>query len=245
MSYRILIADDQLIIRKLLHDLVTEQGGIIVGEATDGKEAIELFATHKPELVLLDLTMPVVGGLDVLQIIKRLEPATKVIVVSAIGRGEEVDKAIRLGVDDYLVKPFSKETVIASMDRVMRQRRVLVADDQLFARRILDQCIEQFGWEKVAEASNGKEAIELFSRHEPDILCLDVDMPVTNGIDALKVIHQIKPQAQILMMGTPQEKEQVEGLGAKGFLEKPLVPEKVEAAVRKALEAGIKARIHS
>jgi DNA-binding response OmpR family regulator len=116
MGKRVLIADDEPNIVASLEFLM-EQAGFEVKLAANGQEALELVASFQPDLVLLDVMMPVKNGYEVCQILKN-DPATravKVVMLSAKGRDVEVAKGLELGADAYVTKPFSTRDLVAQI----------------------------------------------------------------------------------------------------------------------------------
>ena len=116
MGKRVLIADDEPNIVASLEFLM-EQAGFEVKLAANGQEALELVASFKPDLVLLDVMMPVKNGYEVCQSLKS-DPATravKVVMLSAKGRDVEVAKGLELGADAYVTKPFSTRDLVAQI----------------------------------------------------------------------------------------------------------------------------------
>jgi DNA-binding response OmpR family regulator len=119
MHEKILIADDEAGIRRLLRGYL-EKAGFGVIEARNGKESLERFRTEKPDLLILDLMMPEIDGLDVFRTVRRESPVP-IIMLSA--RAEETDRLVglELGADDYVVKPFSPREVVARVRAVLRR----------------------------------------------------------------------------------------------------------------------------
>ncbi len=116
MGKRVLIADDEPNIVASLEFLM-EQAGFEVMLAANGQEALELVASFRPDLVLLDVMMPVKNGYEVCQSLKS-DPATrgvKVVMLSAKGRDVEVAKGLELGADAYVTKPFSTRDLVAQI----------------------------------------------------------------------------------------------------------------------------------
>lgn len=108
---KILVVDDASFVRMALGQILMEDGHEIVGEAADGVEAIEKYKLLKPDLVTMDITMPVMGGIDYLKGIIQFDPNAKVIMCSAMGQQEFVFQAIEAGALDFIVKPFDKERI--------------------------------------------------------------------------------------------------------------------------------------
>jgi two-component system chemotaxis response regulator CheY len=108
---RLLIVDDAMFMRKLIRGVAVEAGWEIAGEAGNGEEAIALYAQHKPDLVTMDLVMPVMGGLEALRQIRALDPKAQVVVVTALDQKQALMESIRDGAIDFIVKPFERERV--------------------------------------------------------------------------------------------------------------------------------------
>ena len=101
---RVLIADDAADIRLLLRMYLSDSRLEVVGEATNGAEAVELAAAEKPDAVILDLAMPVMDGLEAIPLIRERSPATKIVVLSGFEAERMAERAISLGADTYLQK---------------------------------------------------------------------------------------------------------------------------------------------
>jgi len=117
--------------------------------------------------------------------------------------------------------------------------RVLVADDAAFMRHMIKEIIEPEGFEVVREAADGVEAVEAFRELQPDVVTMDIVMPRSSGIDAVKKIIELDPQARIVMCSAlGQETLVMEAIqaGAKDFIVKPFKPDAVLATLKKVLE---------
>ena len=108
---RLLIVDDAMFMRKLIRGVAIEAGWEVAGEAANGEEATALYAQLKPDLVTMDLVMPVMGGLEALRQIRTLDPQAKVVVVTALDQKQALMDSIRDGAIDFIVKPFERERV--------------------------------------------------------------------------------------------------------------------------------------
>lgn len=106
------VVDDAPLMRQMLKKILEKQNFEIVGEAGDGHEAIEVVKETQPHLVTMDITMPVMDGLQSLSIIKRDYPEIQVVVVSAFGERANILEAIRLGASNFIVKPFDEPKVV-------------------------------------------------------------------------------------------------------------------------------------
>lgn len=118
MSKKILICDDTVFMRKMLKDILIKDGYEIVGEAENGKVAIEKHNQLKPDITLLDITMPEMNGITALSEIIKNDSNAKVIMCSAMGQEDIVVNAIKEGAKDFIVKPFQSERVIEAVKKV-------------------------------------------------------------------------------------------------------------------------------
>ncbi len=113
-------------------------------------------------------------------------------------------------------------------------KRVLVVDDSRTSRRVLKDILDKAGYEVTGEAINGKEAVELYDRLLPDVVTMDITMPEMDGIEALKQIRKVHPDAVIIMVTAAGQKEKMMEavkLGAAEFVAKPFVEETVLEAL--------------
>jgi two-component system, chemotaxis family, chemotaxis protein CheY len=108
---RVLVVDDAAFMRKMVSDALAKAGHEVIGEASNGVEAVESFRTLKPELTTLDITMPEKDGLSALGDIMTLDPNARVIMCSALGQESKVLESIKLGARDFVVKPFQPARV--------------------------------------------------------------------------------------------------------------------------------------
>lgn len=116
---RVLIVDDTAFMRKLLRNILFSGGFDIVGEAENGKQAVEMYKQLKPDLVMLDIVMPEMNGIEALKAIKQIDPNAKVIMCTAVGQEKIVKAAIKLGAKGYIVKPFQAQKVIEEAKKVL------------------------------------------------------------------------------------------------------------------------------
>ena len=115
---RVMIADDSDAIRLLLKKIVFLAEHELVGEAEDGTEAVEKFNAVKPDLLLLDLSMPEKDGLMVLKEIKETNPDAKIIVLSGDGNKEMINKCLEAGAVSFIPKPFDFDQVIKTLEEI-------------------------------------------------------------------------------------------------------------------------------
>lgn len=115
----ILLVDDAAFMRMMLKDILTKNGYTVVGEAENGLKAIDKYRELKPDLALMDITMPEMDGLQALKKIKGEWPDAKVVMCSAMGQQAMVIEAIQSGARDFIVKPFQPDRVIEAVRKVV------------------------------------------------------------------------------------------------------------------------------
>ncbi len=115
----VLIVDDAAFMRMTIKKMLEAHGHTMAGEAENGIEAVKKFIEVKPDVVLLDITMPEMNGIEALKRIKELEPKAKIIICSAMGQQAMVAQAIQHGAKDFIVKPFEEDRLIAALEKVM------------------------------------------------------------------------------------------------------------------------------
>lgn len=121
MQLTCLIIEDAAFMREIYHYSLLKCENIkVIGEAADGEEALKLLAELKPDIMLLDLVLPMKSGLDVLKEAALVSPKTKAIAVSSIEDERIISKAKALGVITYIKKPFTKADLIAAFDEISK-----------------------------------------------------------------------------------------------------------------------------
>lgn len=119
----LLIVDDLAFMRTALRDIALEAGLDVIGEAVNGREGVENYFTLRPDVVLMDITMPVMDGLQALRRIRRRDPNAVVVMCSALGQQEYILKAIQWGARDFVVKPFRPERIVSAVQKAARGNR--------------------------------------------------------------------------------------------------------------------------
>lgn len=111
----VLIIDDSRTSRRILKDILERAGYQIAGEAVNGKEGFDEYVKLKPDIVTLDITMPVMDGIDCLKLIRRNNPNAKVVMITAAGQKDKMMEAVKLGAAEFVAKPFVEETVLEAL----------------------------------------------------------------------------------------------------------------------------------
>jgi two-component system chemotaxis response regulator CheY len=115
----VLVVDDAKFMRVTLTRMLENGDHTVVGEAENGRKAIELYRDLKPDIVTMDITMPVMTGIEAVKGIMEASPEAKIIICSAIGQQRMVVSAIEAGAKDFIVKPFDEKRVLESINRVL------------------------------------------------------------------------------------------------------------------------------
>ena len=119
---KVLVVDDALFMRRMLSDILKKEGIEIVGEAENGKDAIQKYQQLKPDLCTMDIVMPKIEEIDGIGAVKeiiKLDPQAKIIMVSAMGQHSLVVEAIQAGAKDFVTKPFQPSRVIEAVKRAL------------------------------------------------------------------------------------------------------------------------------
>lgn len=257
---RALIVDDNLSMRTMLSALLASQGYEVVASLEDGSQVMQVIAGKLPQLVCLDYQMPGRDGLGILSEINEKHPEIDVLFMTASEDESVQQKAADAGAAGFLRKPFGQGQVIEELTQVKamreqvmqqhtakvpppaaanpQQRTAVIADDNASIRFLMKGLLESCGVKVLRSVSNGQEAIAAVRELQPRILCLDVDMPVMTGLEALPLIRQVSPLTAVVMVtgrATREFVEKASALGAKGYVVKPVRPAYIETFMKKLL----------
>lgn len=114
MAKKILVVDDAMFMRVQLTNILS-QAGYVVSQATNGQEGVEAVQAERPDLTVMDITMPIMDGLQAIECIMQSDSSAKIIVCSALGQANMVLRAVELGAKDFIVKPFQPQRVLDSV----------------------------------------------------------------------------------------------------------------------------------
>ena len=119
MAKKILLVDDAAFMRKMIKDTLTKNGYTEVFEAVDGADAVAKFGELAPDLVVMDITMPNMDGLEALKTIRAKDGSANVVMCSAMGQESMVMDAVRSGAKDFIVKPFKPDRVLKTVTSIL------------------------------------------------------------------------------------------------------------------------------
>jgi len=120
-SYRVLVVDDSMFIAKQLGQIFSSEGFEVAGTAPDGAQGVEKYKELRPDLVTMDITMPVMDGVSALEKILEFDKDARVIMVSALGKEDVVKKSLLMGAKSYIVKPLDRKKVLERVVQVLKQ----------------------------------------------------------------------------------------------------------------------------
>ena len=119
MAKSVLICDDAAFMRVMIKDILTKNGYEVAGEAENAIKAVEKYVETKPDLVMMDITMPEMDGIQALKKIKEADPGATIIMCSAMGQQAMVIESIQSGAKDFIVKPFQADRVLEAVKKAI------------------------------------------------------------------------------------------------------------------------------
>jgi DNA-binding NtrC family response regulator len=232
---RILLVEDEESLRITLAANL-ELEGYEVTEARNGKEAIELLGAQRFDLVLSDIRMPQVTGIDLLLHAKQHYPGLPVVLMTAYAMEEQVRTAMSEGVFAVLRKPFDFSAAATAIVRALRQPVVLVVDDDATLATTLVESLRTAGVRAEAVAS-GEAAMLAVGSGRIDVCVADLVMPGISGIELVRHIQKVAPEITVIVFSGHNMREMIRQVSATGifaFLSKPVDPEELIHTVAKA-----------
>jgi len=258
---RILIVEDNASLRQLLASLFTNAGHEIVALVEDGSTRVEAeIKRTQPDIVCLDYELPGRDGIAILQSIQAMAPQIDVLFMTASGETDIEQRATDAGAAGFIRKPFGQAQLIRELGIVCAARKpaapvvaetpagmastpdlnapagrrgtAVIADDSESVRLVLKGLLEECGLKVVQIVANGRDAIIAARNHQPQVLCLDVNMPEMSGLEALPLIRATSPKTAVVMVSGSADKQMVTiaaSHGASGYILKPLRPAHVVA----------------
>ena len=253
----ILVIDDERMICDLLRSAFSAHGHEVF-TATSGIEGMEIFRNRKPRFTLLDLKMPEMNGIEVLQQIRAIDPYAGVIMLSGGATDALEIRARGLGVTDFLRKGAPLEALVRTMDRAMQRPlkvteaparvpalseaataapdapSILVVDDEPQIRRMISQFLTSRGY-RVRVAQDGVTALALGAEEMPQFVIADMYMPGMNGLELTRQLRAKQYKGGVLALTGSQDEELLQGmldLGSVDVMGKPVDLERLELAVQ-------------
>jgi two-component system chemotaxis response regulator CheY len=259
-----LIVDDSPTLRGVLAAILSSGGIEVIGQLASGQGLLQTIAQMSPDIVCLDYNLPGSNGIELLKSITSEHPHVAVVMITGEATPGLQHAAAEAGSAGFIRKPFSQEQIAKEFRLIIQTQRFLidvkkssgpsnvsvtghavtskaiVVDDSKTIRALLLAILSQDGIQVVGEATNGLQAVTMVQELQPDIVFLDVVMPIMGGMEALKQIRKVSTLTKIVMITANSSRDLViEAVkeGAAGFIVKPLVAEKVSEAIAKVLRS--------
>ncbi len=252
---KVLIIDDDGIARDALGAFLIRMGHE-AHAAADGANGLAMFRSLAPDLVILDRELPALTGSQVLAGIRETSPSAPVVILTGYDAPEDEASYLAGGATRFLSKAFGLSPVLKAVEELLgpapaaavpgrepaaAKRRVLVADDDEGIRALLKRALSAEGYEP-ALASDGGEALSLYSSFKPDIVLLDIYMPVKSGVEVLEAVMAADPGASVMMITGNQDEELARRcleLGAFDYISKPIKLDMLAVSLKaRLLSAG-------
>lgn len=244
---KVLIVDDEPDIVQQLKRIIAKEGFTVV-TAADGREGLDVFLRELPGLVITDIDMPEINGIDLLRRIKKLAPQTEVIVVTGHGDYDIAIQVLRQEALDYLKKPVDLERLLVALGRYLEKSgamekdyarpTVLLLDDDVDAVSIMGRYLKKEGYE-VFTGKDGEEGMRILSEQRIDVIVTDMMMPKKDGLELLCEVKKMPGDTEVILItGFGNEEVVVQAMrdGANNFLRKPVDIEFLLITVEKAYE---------
>lgn len=211
------------------------QKGIYVTVLRDGAAAMTALAKQKPDLIILDISMPGMSGHDVLRRVKQDPALLTIPILMLTGQTEQKDvvSALHSGAIDYIIKPFDPDQLISRVEKILDSARytVLIADNDPLILHLLDSKYRHRGF-KVILVDDGRKAWDEILKKLPDIVILDRMMPGLDGLTVLKNMRGESATESIpaIILSARREERDIEmgrKFGAQDYIVKPFIPDEL------------------
>ena len=241
---KLLVVDDEKGFCNYLKDFFSSRG-YKVFTAYNAKDALSLVGQESPDLVLLDVKIPDMNGLEVLRLIKKDAPRTKVIMLTVSDDEDTREKAKLFGADEFIKKPFTtdylQDVVILKANEITQTKepaRILIVDDEEGIRTSLKDFLSKRFECEIVEADDGEKALSYLRKDKFDLIFLDIKMPGISGIELIKEKKKLsyKPVIWVITRFDSEEiAHKVIEQGADEYIPKPLSLKALDGKVRNFL----------
>lgn len=248
MAKKILVVDDAAFMRTMISNLLQKNGYDQIAEAEDGVKAVTAFNASKPDLVIMDITMPNMDGFEACMAMREIDSDVPIILS---GVSEFTNRAFRAGAIDYLEKPFTPnkliETVSGALDggpcivptAKSSANMVLIVDRSASVRADIRKYVNDVRRCDIAEAKDGKTAIELFNALKPDVVFMEIQLPGMNGLEVCREMGKIDANVPVVILTKQEyiksivdEVDEAVKAGAKDFILKPFQEDRFKKTVK-------------
>lgn len=256
----ILVVDDEPAFCDLVKWLLKSHGHEVL-IAYNGHDALASYMQCRPHFTMLDLRMPDMDGLEVLQKIRAVDPNAAVMILTGWGTDQLEEQARRLGATDFLSKKLSLDSIVASMERLLRPSdktpvaapspagkkeavpvvpetdTILLIDNNPKTREAFAQFLKLHGFQ-IHTSQDGATALQLLDRERPQLIVLDADILDMKGVELLRQLRARNYTGGIVMMTATQGEnllQEVWDMGSIDILGKPVEPERLMLAIQVGL----------
>src|SRR5216110_767232 len=254
----VLIVDDDRQVREVLHQIFVAAGYKCV-LAKDGDEGLQVFKAGRPPLVVTDLKMPGIAGIELLRQARAVDGDVAVIVLTDAADWKNAIESLKLGAHAFLMKPINMDELLITVERALErrqlliehrehqqahgqrqeaQRDVLIVENHPEVRGVFHQIFLAAGYKCLA-ANDGRQGLEVFRGSRPSLIVTNLIMPVMSGLELLKQVRQEDPDAAIIVVSVvAPDKDAIAclKLGAYDFLWKPVNMDVLLITAERALE---------
>ncbi|MBF0252957.1 MAG: response regulator [Candidatus Omnitrophica bacterium] len=245
--FKVLIIEDEDITRKMLSKSIRKEG-FEVFEAENGRKGLEMFKEKNPEIIITDIKMPEMSGIEVMETVKKISPEAQVILVTAFGKAETAIRALHAGAIDYIKKPIDLDQLsvalgrakekIMKLEQIKFQPVILLVDDD---KDIMINMVKILEKEQltVRQAEGPEQAIDTFNREKIDIMITDLKMSKMNGIELIRELRNISDDFKsIIVTGYGDENEVIEAIREEtvSFIKKPINCDQLLDIIGKAVD---------
>jgi DNA-binding NtrC family response regulator len=200
----------------------------------DGEQALEAVQTEKPDVMILDLRMPGMDGLEVLRKVKKSQPDIDVVILTGHGADKDEEAALRLGATAFLKKPIDLDQLVGAVHK--ERLRVLLVDDE---KEFVGSLSERLALRNLRAdiAYDGEQALKAVKERKPDVMILDLKMPGIDGLEVLRKVRKANPDVAVVILsghGTDKDEKEALRLGASAYLKKPVDIDHLVGTLHKA-----------
>lgn len=249
-NLKVLIVDDNNLNREITEKMLLSEE-IEVKTAESGKKALEILEKYpKLDLILLDVHMPFMDGIETLKKInEKYDDNYSILMFTSVDLRDKISEIKTYGAKDYVIKPVIRKTLLEKIKEVLKENKnkiedknikneknkekenlkILIAEDNDINMNVATQMIKSLGYLNLYCAENGEEALKIYKKEKPDVIFMDIQMPLMNGLDAFKAIikeaeknNLKRPKiAAMTAYAMRSDKEKYIGEGMDYFLAKP------------------------
>ena len=221
----ILLVEDNYISQRVARTSLEKDGFINMEIAENGRVAVRMFEKKEYELILMDIRMPVMDGLEATEKIREIErtmPQRRpsfIVAFTAYAVEGDKERFLDAGMDDYIAKPFHPEELVRVITKYAGRREfrrqktlnILLAEDNKINQKVAMKTLESFG-HNVVLAENGNQALDKFKTGNYDIVLMDVEMPELDGIEATRMIRKMEMEG--ILAGNAKKRVKIVALTA-------------------------------